>query len=282
MTMIPMGFMRYDVVTGEDHLRHLLTHPDWVSEQKMDGTHVLAIVEAGGVSYKSGDGRSQLKHTAVTQHLHKVTPVLQEMAHAAQSETMVLDGEMMIEDGQFRLFDLPFMDGPFSISPQDPWKKRRDWLTTIASGDDQVIPVHAAEGLQEKIDLLDRVIDQGAEGVMYKHKGNVYLPGVRTDKVVKYKLVKTADVIVTDVNKPDPQHGSAGLAVYGPGGQLVDVGRCSLIGKPHVEPGDVIEIRYLYWTGQRVYQPRMDRVRTDKSPMKCGLGQFRAYSRAVV
>ena len=64
---------------------------------------------------------------------------------------------------------------------------------------------------------------------------------------------------------------------------ILPVGRCSVIGKPHVEPGDVIEVAYLYRaaTGGLI-QPRMTRIRHDKSPRECGIDQFVSYSREIV
>lgn len=65
-------------------------------------------------------------------------------------------------------------------------------------------------------------------------------------------------------------------------GELVPVGSCSAIGRPHVEVGDVIEVAYLYWTGACAYQPRMVRVRADKEAARCTTGQFLPYSRETI
>jgi hypothetical protein len=92
-------------------------------------------------------------------------------------------------------------------------------------------------------------------------------------------------VIVTSFNRPDARHGSATLGVLDPRlgpTELIPVGACSLIGKPQVSVGDVIEVAYLNWTGSALYQPRMTRVRTDKLPEDCTMAQFRPYSRRVV
>ena len=82
-------------------------------------------------------------------------------------------------------------------------------------------------------------------------------------------------------------HGESGLGAYLPGTTtLVNVGACSLIGKPQVAPGDVIEARYLYNSGTTqsptMYQPRMTQVRYDKEPLDCTTDQFGSYTRKVL
>ena len=121
-----------------------------------------------------------------------------------------------------------------------------------------------------------------------------YSPGERVDHSVKLKFVKSADVVVLTVNRPDAKHGSATFGVVsGPwskwehdefigGVGYRTVGGCSLIGKPEVVPGDVIEVNYLYWTGEALYQPRMMQVRIDKDPAECLVAQFPIYTREVL
>jgi ATP-dependent DNA ligase len=131
----------------------------------------------------------------------------------------------------------------------------------------------------EKIELVKRVTEIGGEGFMVKHLDSTYSPGRRVSHSVKVKFVHTADVIVTSW-KRTATTGSARLAVYD-GGELVDVGGCSLIGKPEVTDGCVVEVAYSAFRGA-MNQPRMMRLRPDKPASECTLAQFPAYSKEVV
>ncbi len=258
---------------------------EWVFEQKMDGTRGLAIVSPGGVEFVKGPGgRDRLGHTAATQHLPKIIPGLRNILGDTEGE-IVLDGEIMVGSGEFHIFDVAyarFGSHEVVVPTQPLWVRRQfldaDDLPALLQGS-PVKVVRQARTMAEKEAMWEAVQAIGGEGVMAKRRTGMYRPGVRTTDVLKYKLVKTADVVITGRTE-NPNAASA--SVYDEAGNLVPVGGFSMIGKPEVAMGDVVEINYLYWTGGSVYQPRMMRVREDKLASECLLGQFRPYSREVV
>jgi ATP-dependent DNA ligase len=261
----------------------------WVFEQKMDGTRGLAVVTHDRPVWWPGrGGRGALAHSAAVQHLPKINPVLQRVIGGTPGE-IVFDGEIITGTGEFHVWDVPYMriGGVEVIQPTDGWARRHAALEApdlieMLDGTPVKI-VRVARGWRDKAALLDAVAAEGGEGIMAKHVNGDYQPGVRVEHTRKVKFVKTADVVVMQVNRPDPQHGSATLGVVSPTGAIIKVGACSLIGKPVVAPGDVIEVEFLYFTdGKQLYQPRMKRVRTDKQPQDCDLTQFRSYSRRAV
>lgn len=64
---------------------------------------------------------------------------------------------------------------------------------------------------------------------------------------------------------------------------LLPVGNASLIGKElTINVGSVVEVNYLYWTGDAMVQPRIVRQRFDKTAGECDLTQFPEYTRKVV
>lgn len=280
----------------------------WVFEQKMDGTRGLVVVSDANpfspaakprVWWPGRGGRGALAHTAATQHFPAINPVLQRILATTPGE-LVFDGEIINNPGgphhgEFHVFDCPYMriGGVEVIRNEDSWAARHraleapDLLRLVSNTPVKV--VRTARTPHEKAALLQAVIDEGGEGVMAKNVGGAYRPGERVglDNSAKIKLVKTADVVVLTVNKPDPQHGSCTFGVVAPGqagatAGYRQIGGCSLIGKPPVSPGDVIEVNYLYWTGSSLYQPRLVRLRPDKAPDECSIDQFRSYSRRVV
>lgn len=285
--------MIYDIMKyadgGMSAVDKLAKDDRWVFEQKLDGTRGLAVVAHDKPVWWPGrGGRGALAHSAATQHFGKINPVLQRIVGGTPG-MIVLDGEIITGTGEYHIWDVPYMrfGGVEIIRNEDTWERRHAALDApdlieMLSGTPVKI-VRTARGWRDKAALLDAVALEGGEGLVAKHTAGHYEPGKRVDHTVKIKFVKTADVIVLEVNRPDPQHGSCTLGVsLGNGGGIQKVGGTSLIGKPEVKPGDVIEIAYLYWTGSSVYQPRMLKVRDDKRPEDTGLAQFRPYSRRAV
>lgn len=284
-----MKAMTYASVEDDSTIDDLIVNDLWVMEQKMDGTRGLAVLTHEGPQMMSRSG--PLKHTAATQWLD---PIWASLAHIGKQLTpgdmLVFDGEIMIHDGRYLLFDVPHfvIQGQRIIGPDDTFARRRQVLEKLGADVLGVKPttvVVQAKTADEKRAMLQRCREQGVEGVMFKNTFGVYTPGQRSKDGLKVKFVKTADVIVTLVhrerNEAGREVGSIQFGVLTSRGMQI-IGRCSVIGKPHVEPGDVIEVAYLYWTGSTTYQPRMVRVRDDKRAEECGIDQFRPYTRQAV
>jgi len=260
----------------------------FVFEQKFDGTGGMAVITHDKPVWWPGrGGRGALAHTAATQHFRKINPVLQRIVGGTPG-LLVLDGEIMLATGEYHVWDVPYMrfGGVEVIRHEDDYATRRSALDApdlraLLEGTPVKI-VRQARTTREKHELWDTVQTSGAEGIMVKDLRARYEPGKRVTHTMKAKITSTADVIVLTVNRPDPQHGSATLGVTAANGSIIAVGACSLIGKPQVAPGDVIEVKFLNWTGAKLYQPRMMRLRPDKAPHDCDLTQFRAYSRETV
>jgi ATP-dependent DNA ligase len=164
------------------------------------------------------------------------------------------------------------------------------WLSTVISQRElqlvKVTPTYYS--VEEKELFWERVKFSGVEGAVSKHLDSHYLPGMRSKQWVKHKLVKAAEAVVMKAErtfKPNStvvHKGSADLGVYRDG-QLVKIGSASLIGKDlTIEPGDVVEFEYLYFTGSAPIQPRITRKRFDKEPEECTFEQFPAYTRREV
>lgn len=257
--------------TEVSEIEALIADPRWVMEQKMDGVRVMAHITPGKPVEFIGRNGKPVKFAAAAKWFPKLVKHL-----PVPDYPVIVDGELMIEDGEYRVFDL--------VQPgreDTPYALRRIDLHTLVSENQMVRFVEIAFSEKEKRDLLARVQNGGGEGVMLKDVTATY-QSRRVQTGLKFKFVKSADVVVTKWEKPDVNHGTASFGVY-VDGVLTEVGACSLIGKEAVEVGDVIEVNYLYvGDGGRIYQPRMMRRRTDKAATDCTLSQFPAYSRAVM
>jgi ATP-dependent DNA ligase len=269
----------------------LIEDDAWIFEQKFDGTRGLCVVNENGVWWPAANGVGKLSHTAATQHFATLDPILSKLMEGTEFGEIVLDGEIMIETGEYHVWDIVFWkDGNVLIvSPMySDFETRRKLLESLYKRlppDGPVKLVRQAVGSKEKLDLWNAVKVGGGEGVMAKRLDSNYDLGKRVKHSVKLKFVKTADVIVLEVNRPDLKHGNFVLGVYDEDseyGHVLCIGSCSAIGKdPDVKVGDVIEVAYLYWTGESMYQPRMVRVRDDKLPTACLISQFPEYYRTA-
>lgn len=292
-----MNFVEIDAEKGATTIERMMDDPDYVVEQKMDGTRVLIeITPEGEISFSTRNG-SPLKHTAALQHIPSLTDALDDMRNFCRLSRshLIIDGELLIGTGVYYAFDLPRWDitgDPRSLRPlaSRPYRERRRALAGLfqpLSIDDRVQIVRSASGPEDKRALLEATRERGAEGVMIKHLAMPYESGKRVKHTVKVKHVKEADVVVLTAERGTTAagnpSGSATFGVYDERGHLVRLGSCSLIGKPDVKSGDVITVAYLYRQDDGgLVQPRLRTLRHDKDMTDCGFDQFPTYSREVV
>lgn len=281
-TFVPMKIG----VALDKWLDYYLDSRRWVMEQKMDGARAVALWEPQkGVTWLQSSGRP-LKFAAAALHLPKLTSEVNEMVRDyGYFWPIAFDGELMPGTGEFRIFDLVELR-----RESKGYQYRREVLSdffrhrTSGSPALSIVPFHFTP--EAKRAGYERVKEGGGEGVIFKHLSGQYLQGVRSKTALKMKFVKTADVVVMDVergrNDAGRETGYISFGVYNEDGTLHPLGRCSAIGKPHVEPGDVIEVAYLYRAPETggLVQPRMMRVRRDREPRSCEFDQFPTYTRA--
>jgi len=263
-----------------------LDDPSWVMEQKLDGVRCLVRwTNKGGPQFLARSG-GILAHAASALHFEALTKALAPLASLTDRDVALLDCELIPDTGTLWVFDLPWL-GPVDgarISPETPFSERREWLEALfgtACFPEAVRLVPQARTPAEKAVLLRVVEAEGIEGVVVKDVAAAYCSGRRTKRVLKVKFYREADCIVTARNTGGAEN--ATLAVHGDDGELIEVGGCSMIGKPPAQVGAVVEVKYLYvGKGGRLYQPSMLRIRDDKTAEECGTGQLVSVNREVL
>jgi len=100
-----------------------------------------------------------------------------------------------------------------------------------------------------------------------------YQPGRRSSGLLRHKFLRELDAHVVGVSTTTGKQNAA-LAVYDDEGNTVAIGKVSTIGKGTITVGDVVEVRFLYTVGNRLFQPRIVRVRTDKAGTECSTRQL--------
>lgn len=263
--------MLADSVSGARSIS-LLNNDDWWAEQKLDGHRVLMIIE-NGVAYPYNRKGEPFKGVMNDR-------IRRDFAHPRWAGEWILDGEAL--DDQYHVFDIVMIAG--NSVTNVAYEQRRGYLDQIfaAWNPQWTHLVRTHKTTEEKTLLSDRVSATGGEGLMFKRKNLLYLPGKRSSSMLKWKFVKTCDAFVTEVGREGKS--SIALGLYD-NGKIVDVGACTMSdgNLAKIRVGDVCEIRYLYCgAGGRLYQPAFIRTRTDKDMIDCGTDQLSHVNKAVV
>jgi bifunctional non-homologous end joining protein LigD len=284
------------------NVEQYINDPEWVFEQKLDGTRCLAVVTSTHVRFLQRSGK-ELTHAAAALHFEKIREGLKPIQDRLRDgDEVVLDGEIMFDVGRYYVYDLPFANiGPGKINPfpgglisglGNNWSGRVMWLELLFAylvpENDVVKTVNTAFTALDKARLFKRVTDSNGEGVVAKNVNGIYQPGKRVKDILKFKLIKTVDCVVTKStrgrNEAGRETGAFYIAVYDEAtGQRVPLGSTSAIGKEDAKEGDVIEVAYLsYAKGGSLVQPRMLKIRTDKRAEECFTDQLITTSKEVV
>jgi ATP-dependent DNA ligase len=123
--------------------------------------------------------------------------------------------------------------------------------------------------------LVEQVVIGRGEGLIAKRVGAVYREGLRSRDWVKIKRHHEIDCVVTWLGA---ERANMGVGLYD-GDHLVDVaevGRLTGDGR-RCQVGDVVTVRCLYASDtNRLIQPTLPRLRTDKTARECTLDQLHA------
>lgn len=252
-----------------------LASTNWVAQFKYDGDRVVVEVDSGQLRVLNRQGQAKARNVGPA-HLAPFT--------ALRSGRWVFDGEVV--GRTLILFDLAAAtDGNRTwVRDTTPFADRYAALAAVAdvlgvgvAGSAQtggpVVVAPVAYG-DDKATMLTTAVTEQREGIVLRHIGGHYEPGRRSTRLVKHKLIKDADVVVTSLH---PAKESATVAVYDGHGDLVEVGSASTIGKGDVQVGQVWVVTFLYVTDPqfpRMVQPRLVSRRADKAAHECLIDQF--------
>lgn len=291
---------------GPDVTQKYIDDPAWIMQQKMDGARMVSVItqtEDGWDIFYTNNGTGPIAFSAAKLKLPPLTEALKKLLDRFDNlKDLVLDGELIIEDGVYWVFDLlqaTDLAGLELSTPQMKLEWRHALLHEMFGEGNELVKLSpTAYSSEQKKAMWAAVQLEGVEGAVSKRLDSIYQPGARSIDWVKHKLVKTADVIVTAAtreidDKGIVRKGSAKIEVYStqiedtgpaiePVRRRVPIGSASLIGKDlSIEVGSVVEIEYLYFTGKGVIQPRITRIRPDKKAEECDLAQFPEYTRKI-
>lgn len=230
-----------------------LTRGDHLAQEKLDGLRAVLYSDSRGVRLINRSGTD-------------ITAVFPEFKRLRLGD-VVLDGEIVADDGLFstvatrgkqgRRFEIAARAHPchfvaFDLLHQDgvdlldrPLEERLVQMRKAVGRRALVKPVRQSDDI---LGLWARVVAEGGEGLIVKHRRSKYLPGRRATSWIKFKAVQRITAIAIGYERGERRHfGAIYLAL------LDDAGKPMSIGK--VGTG---------WTGK---QERGLRERLDKGEM---------------
>jgi ATP-dependent DNA ligase len=267
----------------------------WAFEEKLDGMRGLIVFDDNGLAQwnRSGENKGRLN----AQQALKAEFEAMGKALPALYQGTVLDGEIYSKMGwnttmhlaaqsgsnngegdlHFIVFDLPYLMGR-NLKDQ-PWTKRRELLERLmapfATANSLII---VSQLLPPDRSELQRIWDNGGEGVIIKRKDATYEPGGR-HYWQKLKLIETAEAVITGYTPGQGKYadtiGAVELSQYVKGklqkvtqvSGMTDEVRRSLTS---ADIGTVIEFEHYGKTVNTSYRhPQWKRRRTDKMPEDC-------------
>ncbi len=243
-----------------------------LAEPKLDGIRVFLFKSGEKLIISSKRGELYTPKSSP-----KVFSTVPEFVHAPHR--MILDGEYLAKKGLF-LFDVLQVDDRDVRSM--PLTERKKILHEILRGNNLEVKTKLAKTTEQILDLKERFIKKGEEGMMLKNPTSTY---GQPNSWLKLKRFDTIDCFVnayeeTQEMKRTGVPRSWFLAVYDDNGQRVEIGKVGAFlerVKPQdVTIGSVVEVRFTQVTeDMKLRGAFIIRVRHDKTPSECLLSQLK-------
>jgi ATP-dependent DNA ligase len=283
--------MRFKTAAHSD-LPTFTCNDSLVFEPKLDGMRCVITVTADGawaMASHVGEMKTSTAGPVAWAIASAFGEVNDTLLAAFETSTVYLDGEVM-GDGNMWVFDLMLADEHLDLATRR--QRLEATFPVLSSIHSSLRLVPQATTAASKAQLAKDIYDHNGEGIMIKNQHAPYDWGQRVGHSVKVKFVSDADVVVMATNVGASAKVKTGGKVTAKDnvavgvfidGVLTEIARCSTIGKPDMEVGDVVVVQYLYLgAGQRLCQPTVLRVRDDKAAEDCTDEQLRTVNKDVL
>ena len=274
--------MKFEQLPPE-RLDDAIVHPDVFVQQKIDGIRAMLQIagHANALDVRIiGGGGNPTKSTTAMPTAQLVTAWAEHTFQPGNYELWI-DGEIV--NGTWWAFDLvrsPRTDEttPFQhrIAVLQALMRRLPTRPHI-----RLLPT--AKHLDIKQQLVAAVRANNGEGLILRHRRSPYNWDQRVNHTLKCKFTHTVDCVVLARNVGGPDKMNAVLGLSNGNCEYDEIGQCSMIGKPDAQPGDVVEVKYLYaGAGGKLVQPTVLRIRDDKPAGLCTADQLEFVNKDVV
>ena len=245
----------------ENRVQQLIVDPAWCMQEKIDGRRVLIAKSEERIVGINRKGLAISLPTTIT------------VVVASIAGDFTLDGECVGD--HFHVFDLLALNGIELRSL--PYVERWHLLGTLLESkrSKYIVWIDTAFSQEHKAQMLDELRVLKAEGVVFKRLDAPYTPGRPSSggTQLKHKFYATLSAVVSNQNDKR----SVEFKLQGNDGWHV-AGNVTIPGNQEIpNPGDVIEVRYLYaFPGSGIlYQPVYLGVRSDIDQKECRTTQLK-------
>ena len=248
-----------------DDLEKYLSDPDWCAQEKYDGRRRMLLKDMDNIV---GANRKGLT-VDISDKIKCDMLILDDSFLFCE-----LDGEILSDDCVM-LFDLLCLN----LTYKERYEELVGMFTDYKF--DALRLVETAWTEQEKRAMLKRLIDDNAEGIVFKNIHSLYKPGRPNSggDQLKFKFCATASCIVVKTNTTKR---SISLAVYDDKDlEDVQVGNCTVYPNQDIPTaGSIVEVKYLYYfPGGSLFQPVLlgtgDCTRDDIDAVDCKLSKLK-------
>jgi bifunctional non-homologous end joining protein LigD len=247
---------------GEADAGRFVEDPYWCAQEKLDGKRVMIR--------KCSDACTIVAYNRIGRVIRLPEHIAAQACDIRATQCLI-DGELVGD--QFHAFDLLELEGENARTW--PMTVRHDTLHAKAGGTllNVARTFYTRDG---KLELLTRLRNEGAEGIVFKRQEAPYIAG-RTRDQFKLKFWKTCSAIVAGRNG---DKSSIGLRLLGSSGLHaipVDIGNVTIHCNHAIPEVDkIVEVRYLYAThDKKLFQPIYLGVRDDLRTADCMITQLK-------
>lgn len=241
--------------------RKLCLDKDWGAMEKKDGERRPLLIENGKAE---GTNRYGIYTGGMKTSIAKAIDA---------SVNLIIDTEDM--GTKLEAFDMIEIDGK-SLRNMGFGKRHQalcDSPTIANSKSISIVPLFVTS--EDKLALLERMIAENREGLVFKKLNAPYTPDrpASGGDQLKFKLYSECSVLVTKINVQR----SFEMGVFDKDGNQVIVGNCTIPANANIPTvGDVIEVKYLYaYKGGSLYQPSLNKPRPDQRTEECRQSQLK-------
>lgn len=240
----------------EDELEKYLTDDDWCVQEKFDGERRMVDV---GATVSASNRKGLL------------VSIDRDLALATQSlPTIFLDGEIF--SNRYVVFDAPRLKGGY----RNRYKELQRILYSVNAPAYFHIPFTAWIEKDKRF-LLDKLRKENAEGIVFKRRDALYIPGrpASGGNQLKFKFYETCSCFVHSHNLQR----SVGISGFDQDNKMkrTEIGNVTIPPNKDVPNiGSIVEIKYLYWyKGGSLYQPQYLGLRDDLDLSDCLLSKLK-------
>ena len=264
-------------------VQKLMADPNWVWQEKHNGDRRIVSKQ-----YDSKLGVQIIDYNRSAGRGKGLSPNIIAALKAHPLHQFVIDCEYVGAEDKLYVFDSLHLGDVNLVNER--YRLRLESVHAFFDGfHKDIVPIQSAFTPEDKVALYERLKGIYAEGFVMKDLNAKYRQSQPSTNRwnYRYKFTKTLDaVVIGDTTERDDKgmlKNSVRLGLYMPKGELKDI--CGVTKKSGfvLKPGDVVQIIYLYGTGNNiterdVVQPRIDmdvkQPRYDKKPHECTIDQI--------